>query len=176
MTEAQLIKAAKKNKPSAQAELYQLYKRTWFSICLRYLKDKADAEDALQNALIKIYTHIDQFDLKKGNFKAWSSRIVVNENLMMLRKRVKSFEQIETSEDQDFVDQSESPLEKLSAQELSVLIASLPAGYKAVFNLYVIDGYNHKEIAKQLNITEGTSKSQLFKARKMLQQKLEVLI
>jgi RNA polymerase sigma factor (sigma-70 family) len=176
MSEEQLIKRAKKNKPSAYAELFQLYKRLWFGTCLRYLKQESDAEDALQNALIKIFTNLNQFDENKGSFKSWSSRIVVNENLMILRKKVKSFEHFESSEHQEFVDQNETPIDKLSAQELTDLITSLPPGYRTVFNLYAIEGFTHKEIAVQLDISEGTSKSQLYKARKMLQHKLEILI
>ena len=176
MTEVQLIKAASKNKRKAQSALYELYKRKWFSICLRYLKGSTDAEDALQNALVKIFSNIKTFDAERGSFNAWSSRIVVNECLMLLRGRVHSFKQVDINDQQHLEDLSESPLDRLSARELTALISALPTGYRAVFNLYVLDGYNHREIAEQLGISEGTSKSQLFKARRMLMEKLEVLI
>lgn len=176
MLESELIKKVKKKNRAAQQELYQIYKRIWFSICLRYHDDRSDAEDVLQNALIKVFTKVEQFDIKKGSFKSWSSKIVVNENLMFIRKKVKSFQVDELNDEIYVPDENESPLDQLSARELTGLIARLPDGYKTVFNLYVIDGYNHPEISDMLNISVGTSKSQLFKARKMLQAKLEQLI
>lgn len=176
MREEALIKKVKKGNRVAQRDLFHLYKRIWFSICLRYHTQRTDAEDVLQNSLIKIFTKVEQFEPSKGSFKSWSCRIVVNENLMNIRRNVNSFKVDELNDEIDAADENESALDQLSAQELTNLIARLPAGYKAVFNLYVIDGYNHQEIGKMLNISVGTSKSQLFKARKMLQAKLEQLI
>lgn len=171
-----LIHRIKKKDPRAQTEMFHRHKTEWFRICLRYNKNRDDASDALQNALINIFQKIEQFDLNKGNFSAWSNRIVINENLMLLRKKVSAFNIDEIRDDLDLFDQNETPVEKLSAEELTNLIQTLPHGYRAVFNLYVIDGYTHPEIAQKLNISSGTSKSQLFKARKLLQGKLEVLL
>jgi len=171
-----LIQRIKKRDHQAQTEVYHQFKKGWFRICLRYNKNREDASDALQNALINIFQKIEQFDLKKGNFLAWSNRIVINENLMLLRKKVSAFNIGEIRDDLDIFDQNETPVEKLSVEELTNLVQTLPHGYRAVFNLYVMDGYTHPEIAKKLNISSGTSKSQLFKARKLLQGKLEVLL
>jgi len=171
-----LLQRIKKGDRKAQTELYDRYKTDWFRICLRYNKNRADASDALQNALINIFQKINQFDLNKGNFSSWSNRVVINDNLMLLRKKANAFNTDEIREDLDLFDQNETPVEKLSAEELTNLIQTLPHGYRAVFNLYVIDGFTHPEIAEKLGISSGTSKSQLFKARKLIQGKLEVLL
>ena len=176
MASDNLLLRVKKNGRNAQRELYEEYKHLWYTICLRYNKNDHDASDVLQNALVNIYTKIDQFDIKKGNFKSWSSRIVVNECLMFIRKNKLNFRIDQLEEAHNLYDENETPLEKLSAQELINLIQELPTGYQLVFNLYVMEGYNHNEISDMLKISVGTSKSQLFKARRLLKQKLEVLI
>ncbi len=173
---SQVIRRIIKGDRKAQTMLYNEYKSVWFRICLRYNKNRDDASDALQNALINIFQKIEQFDLKKGNFSSWSNRIVINENLMLIRKNANAFNMDEIREDLDLFDQNETPVERLSAEELTMLIQTLPHGYRTVFNLYVIDGFTHPEIAEKLNISSGTSKSQLFKARKLIQGKLEVLL
>ncbi len=144
-------------------------------ICLRYLKGDSDAQDALQNALVKIYMKIDQFDLKLGSFYGWSSRIVVNECIMLIRsrKRVLEFESMEGSIDFNL---EPSVIEDLSAQEILRLVQKLPTGYRLVFNLHAMEGYAHHEIAEMLQISTGTSKSQLFKARKMLKQQIKHIL
>lgn len=171
-----LIKQVIRKNRKAQKELYQRYKYQWYGICVRYQKNDFDAADVLQNALVKIFTKIHSFDENKGDFQHWSNKIVVNENLMFLRKRKRemSIEPIETN--YSIYDESETPIEKLSAMELTKLIRGLPDGYRTIFNLYVMDGLNHNEISELMNITVGTSKSQLYKARKLLQQKIEVMI
>jgi RNA polymerase sigma-70 factor, ECF subfamily len=176
MEETDLIRQAQKNKRQAQTLLYENYKTVWYRICLRYNRDVNDAADVLQNALVNIFTKISQFNNTKGSFKSWSSKIVVNENLMYLRKRVSSFATDELDAGHQLVDETETPLDTLSRKELTKLISDLPDGYRTVFNLYVLDGFNHREIGEMLQISEGTSKSQFFKAKKLLQQKLEVLI
>ena len=176
MTEDDIIKGVKRNDRKAQRMLFENYKRLWFSICLRYNDNTYDAEDALQNALINIYVKVKQFNTKKGSFQSWSSRIVVNENLMLLRKKLQSFETDPILDDIDAFDENETPVERISAEELTKLINKLPTGYRVVFNLYAIEGHSHDEIAEMLNISSGTSKSQLFKARKLLQKKLELMI
>ncbi len=144
-------------------------------ICLRYLRGESDAQDALQNALVKIYMKIDQFDLKLGSFYGWSSRIVVNECIMLIRsrKRVLEFESMEASIDFNL---EPSVVEDLSAMEILKLVQKLPTGYRLVFNLHAMEGYAHHEIAEMLQISTGTSKSQLFKARKMLQQQIKHIL
>ena len=171
-----MISKARKGEHKAQTLLYKNYRALWFSMCLRYNKNRDDALDALQNALINIFSNLDQFDSKKGSFKSWSTRIVVNENLMLLRKRSTEMNSVAMEEEIWHHWIEESSESSFSAQELMKMIQKLPQGYQAVFNLYVIEGYSHQEIAEILNVSIGTSKSQLFKAKKMLRSKLEVLI
>ncbi len=176
MSEQETIYQASKNDRVAQGKLYEQYRVAWFMIAMRYNKNREDAMDVLQNALIKIYTKLNQFDTAKGNFKAWSSKIVVNESLMYLRKNANAFKVDDIDEVFNLEDEQEDALDILSAEELTKLIQKLPIGYRMVFNLYVIEGYTHVEISEMLKISDGTSKSQLFKAKKMLQKNLEVLI
>jgi RNA polymerase sigma-70 factor (ECF subfamily) len=168
-------KAIKKNR-RAQNELYAHYGHVWYSICLRYHKNSEEAKDALQNALIKIYSKIKQFDKSKGDFKSWSCKIVVNENLMLIRKNKNFLREFDDTYDESILDSEETAIDILSAAELTKMVQQLPDGYRTIFNLYVIEGYSHEEIATMLNISKGTSKSQLFKAKKLLKRKLEVLI
>lgn len=176
MTFDKIIKKASKNNRKAQAQLYDEFGSLWYSICLRYNMNEEDAQDALQNALIKIYSKIKLYDAERGSFKSWSAKIVVNENLMLLRKQKAKFAHSTEELNHEIMDKGHSAMDILSAKELTRMIQQLPEGYRYVFNLYVIEGYSHEEIAKQLGISIGTSKSQLFKAKKYLKQKLEVLI
>jgi len=176
MSEAELISRVKKGQPKAQTLLYHKYRTLWFAMCLRYSKNRDDALDALQNALIKILSNLHQFDRDKGSFKSWSTKIVINENLMLLRKKNLQLEVIDSRlEDMEAysIENSESSFSK---KELIQIIQALPNGYRAVFNLYVMEGYSHQEIADILSISIGTSKSQLSKAKKMLRAKLGLLI
>lgn len=171
----QIIKKAINKNRQAQNELYARYGHVWYSICLRYHKNSEEAKDALQNALIKIYSKIRQFDPDKGEFKSWSCKIVVNENLMLIRKNKDFLKEFDDTYDETILN-TESAIDILSAEELTKMIQQLPDGYRTIFNLYVIEGYSHDEISTMLNISKGTSKSQLFKAKRLLKQKLEVLI
>ncbi len=160
----------------AQGKLYTKYQTAWFMISMRYAKNRDDALDVLQNALIKIFSKLDQFDVEKGSFKSWSSKIVVNESLMFLRKHSYEFLTDDLECHFNLQDETENALDILSTEELTRMIQNLPAGYRAIFNLYVIEGYNHQEIGEMLEISAGTSKSQFFKAKKLLRKRLEVLI
>jgi len=171
-----LIRKVSKNNRKAQAQLYDEFGSLWYSICLRYHSNEEDAQDALQNALIKIYSNIRQYEAAKGSFKSWSAKIVVNENLMLLRKQKAKFTHSPEELNYEIIDTEHSAMDILSAKELTKMIQALPDGYRSVFNLYVIEGYSHEEISEQLGISIGTSKSQLHKAKKYLKQKLEVLI
>lgn len=166
--EAKTIQAAIELDRRAQALIYDQYKRYWFAICLRYQSQKSDAEDALQNALIHIFSKLNLFDPSKGEFKDWSARVVVNANLMLLRSK-KPFDELEHSAVEESVSYSPIETDQPSLEDLTRLIQKLPAGYRSVFNMYVLEGFTHDEIAEVLDISPGTSKSQLFKARKMLQ-------
>lgn len=143
---------------------------------MRYGANSVNAQDILQNGLIRVFTALKQFDDKKGNFLVWSNKIMVNEALRFLQKqkRINFFEPVDESHLQIGVENNIHSL--LSAKELVQLIQQLPDGYRTVFNLYTIEGYSHKEISQKLNISEGTSKSQLSKAKKQLRQWIEVLL
>ncbi len=176
LTENSAIAKAKKGDATAQRYLYDHYRSKWFMICLRYLPNRADAEDALQNGLINIFTKINQFDSRIGEFGGWSSRIIANDCIQILRKNSKNIIVDELSNDHSIAYHEENAIDKISRKEIMSIIQKLPTGYRMIFNMFVFDGYSHKEIAAQLKISEGTSKSQLSKARKILQQALEVMI
>ena len=171
-----LIRKCKKAVPAAQKELYQKYRSQWFMICLRYSRRRADALDILQNSLIKIFMKIKQFDENYGSFIAWSSRIVVNESIMFLRKQMKYMTTEELTDSYYDMAEEDQSFESLDSKVLTKLVQRLPDGYRLVFNLYAIEGYTHKEIASILEISVGTSKSQYFKAKNMLRKQIEVLI
>lgn len=168
--EQDLILQASEKVRSAQTTLYNQYKAYWFTICLRYHKNRADANDSLQNALVHIFGKLHQYDPEKGAFKHWSSRIVTNECLQLLRRNSKLMS-VEVVDDllDDRVEEEDNDVAFTSA-ELMNFIHQLPVGYRTVFNLYVMEGYSHQEISEIMNISIGTSKSQLFKARKMLKE------
>ncbi len=148
-----------------------MYAGKMMTVCLRYANDHQEAEDMLQEAFIKIFSHIEQFKFE-GSFEGWIRRIVVNTSLKMLQKKRISFLEInERTESYETIDSYGAS--RLNAEELMKLINTLPTGYRNVFNLNIIEGYSHDEIAEMLNIQASTSRSQLVKARKMLQEKIK---
>ena len=172
MTEARAIEGCKKHERIAQKFLYDAYSEVMLMVCLRYVKSLPDAEELMLNGFFNFYKSIDRFVYSgAGNVGAWLKKIVVNECLMFLRKKgaLKLVEEKYADEKPVNHDLSDT----ISAGEILKLIVQLPAGYRTVFNLFVIEGYSHKEISELLQITEGTSKSQLNKARMTLQQVLK---
>lgn len=164
---AELIVKCKKQERSAQNVLYHQYAPLFFSICLRYIKTNATAEDVLVQAFFKIFNSIDNFK-NEGSFEGWMKRIVVNECLMELRRKKNfsltvSLDDIDIPIEVDYQDQ-------LEYDDVLNLLDELPDGYRTVFNLYVIEGFKHREIAEMLGISVNTSKSQLILARRKLQQ------
>jgi len=131
------------------------------------------SKEALQEGLIRIFKFIDTYDSSKGSFRSWMKKIVSNESIKLLQKngKMKSI-RLHEVEISDF---SANALDNLHEEELIALIQELPLGYREVFNMYVIDGYSHKEIAEILNITDSTSRSQLTRAKKLLQQKISMI-
>ena len=170
MTLDELILKCKKQDSKAQGVLYKRYSGILFSICLRYSPNKTEAEDNLQDAFLTIFKKIEQYK-GKGSFEGWIKRITVNTVLQKYRKqRVYSIEdeaQIE-EEDNVTVDTETVPLDFLLK-----IIQELPDQYRLVFTLYVLDDYSHKEIAKMLGISDGTSKSNLARARGILKTKID---
>jgi RNA polymerase sigma-70 factor (ECF subfamily) len=170
LTLEELIIQCKKQNATAQAELYKRYSNTLFSICLKYSPNYAEAQDNLQDSFITIFKRIEQFK-GKGSFEGWIKRITVNTALQKYRKKrafdITNEDQIE-DEDVEVVDTS------LPLDFLLKIIQELPDRYRMVFNLYILDGYSHKEIGEMLGISDGTSKSNLARARMILKQKIEI--
>ena len=143
-------------------------------VCMRYAKDKPEAEDFVQEGFIKVFKNIHNLR-NPQQLVSWMEKIMVNTALEHIRK-TKRNEHIETPlNDEVDVEEDEKVTNDISRQELLNLIQGLPSGFRAVFNMYAIEGYSHKEIAKELGITEGTSKSQYARAKTMLQQKVKSL-
>jgi len=163
----QLIAKILRGEKQAEQELYNRHERRWFRLCLRYGKSRMEAMDILQEGLIAIYRDLYQFDVKKGTFVHWSNRVLVNAALRFLKKNQwqQTFVDLEVAKNEREI--TEDALDKIAAKELIQLIHQLPLGYRIVFNMYVIEGYSHKEIAEHLNISTGTSKS-IVKSKKSL--------
>jgi RNA polymerase sigma factor (sigma-70 family) len=168
--EQAMIEACKQGSRTAQRQLYEKYASRMYALCLRYVRADIEAEDVLMRGFMKVYTNIQRFE-GKGSFEGWIRRIVVNEALEYLRKNKTLFLQTEIEAAHYQIDYG-SLDNSLNAEDLQALIRQLPPGYQTVFNLYAIEGYSHKEIAEMLEISEGTSKSQLSRARSLLQQYL----
>lgn len=172
MTEKELIAACKKGDRKAQKALYDRYASVLLGIARRYVKNTEDAEDVLVEGFFKIMTKLDMYS-GNGSFEGWMKRIVVNESLMFLRKRG-SFKADVELENVDAKDDTNIEDDLLASDILNVL-DDLPTGYRTVFNMYVIEGYKHREIAEILNISINTSKSQLILAKKKMQVLLKNL-
>lgn len=166
MTETALIQGLRDQAPAAQKRLYDHYGPRFFALCRRYLRRREDAEEALVSGLYKIITSIDRYE-GKGSFEGWMRRVVVNEALMLLRKAQPLDFPGEVAEHQLGVDQFSIDAE-LSARDILELLDQLPTGYRTVFNLYVLEGFKHQEIADLLGISVNTSKSQLLLAKEKL--------
>lgn len=167
-----LFEGCKRGDRQAQEGLYRALAPTMMGICLRYAKDRDDAEDILQTAFIKVFQKISDFRME-GSFEGWVKRIMVNTALEHYRKNLRSLTAVSLDEVQEEV--SFSAWNSLEVQDLLNLIQSLPNGYRMVFNLYALEGYSHKEIADELGITESGSKSQLSRARALLKEKIKQL-
>jgi len=165
-----IVVGCKKKKPRAQAELFKMFSDKMFGTCLYYSDNKEDAEDLLHDGFMKIFENIGKYE--SGNLEAWMRKVFINMALMRYRKqkRETSVEEISHSVAGDQNAESDTGL---NAGELMAMVSRLPAQYRLVFNLYAIEGYKHKEIAEMLEISEGTSKSNLSRARQILQNQLK---
>jgi len=170
--EAKLIKRAQKNNREAQHVLYELHAPKMLSVCRYYIKDLQHAEEAMLNGFFKVFKNLKTFK-NEGSFEGWIRRIMVRESISFLRQQKNIEFPIEDIELQN--DYSDAINSDIEVEHIQKIIDQLPEGYKVVFVMYAIEGYKHSEIAKLLNINEGTSKSQLFKARKMLQKEIKKL-
>jgi RNA polymerase sigma factor (sigma-70 family) len=169
-TEKDLIQACLRGERQAQMEIFNLYASKMMVVCLRYARHRLEAEDILQDAFVKVFTHMSEFEYN-GSFEGWVRRIMINTAIKNNERKSVKYEEIGL---ENVVEDSSDPevFGMLSEEELINVIETLPDGYRLVFNLYAIEGFNHKEIAGILQIEEGTSRSQLYKARKMLQDKV----
>ena len=165
-TEHDLARAIIRGEANAQRAFYEKYSGKFLAICCRYIKDRMAAEDVMVESMMRIFEKSGQFDFQ-GSFEGWSRRVVVNQALGYLR----SHKMVEAGVE-ELREVAESAVDHLEAEDLLRLIRQLPAGYRAVFNLYAVEGYSHAEIAELLGISEGTSKSQLSRARAALQEQL----
>lgn len=173
MTDAELIKGCIEENAFCQKSLFQRYASSLLGVCHRYARNKEDAEDILQDAFMKIFSKMSQFK-GDGSFEGWLRRIVVNTALKKYttNRYIKEFTVGEIT-DPTVVNVNDVPaFHHLTEKDLLCLINNLPDGYRIIFNLYVIEGYQHDEIAKMLGIQPGTSRSQLVKARQLLQKEL----
>ena len=170
MTEKQLIKDCRKGVKSSQYLLVQRYSGMLLSVCRRYARDEAMARDLLQETLIRVFTHIDKYQ-PTGSFEAWMRQIAIRRSLQWLGKvHFQQEQQVDALPDNE----PEVPevYVRMEVEEIMQLVHSLPPGFRTVFNLSAVEGYSHQEIAEMLGISENTSRSQLMRARKMLQEKI----
>ncbi|MCC8171513.1 MAG: sigma-70 family RNA polymerase sigma factor [Parabacteroides sp.] len=169
MNEKQLIEGCKEGNRLAQKELYEMFSRKMMGVCLRYSNDRETARDLLQEGFVKIFMNIEAYS-GTGSFEGWMRKIFVNCALEYLRKSDVLREASDLDNSAELTEPDASVVEQLSAQDLMGLIQQLPAGFRAVFNLFAIEGYSHKEIGEMLHITESTSRSQYTRARQLLQR------
>ena len=164
------MKANKGNKRS-QHQLFELFAPKMLSVCRQYIKNNDIAEEVMLSGFLKVFTHLNSFKYE-GSFEGWIRRIMINEAISQLRKDKKMLftDEKEIENSKDFVTYLETELE---VEEIQKIIDGLPEGYKTVFMLYAVEGYKHSEISELLQISESTSKSQLFKARKVLRTIIE---
>jgi RNA polymerase sigma-70 factor (ECF subfamily) len=170
MNEEQLIKKCLERDTLAQKQLFEFYSRRMMGVCLRYAQDGEEAQDVLQMGFIKVFEKLDTFNLE-GSLEGWIRKIIVNTALDTIRKNKKFMNDVEMDKvDYQLENHNENAVESLSAQDLLKVIQEMPPGFRTVFNMYVIEGYSHKEIAEELNISVNTSKSQFSRARAYLQK------
>ena len=170
LTEYELIKGCIEQDSNKQRMLFEQYSGVFMSVCLRYAIDTFEAEDMLQEGFIRIFNNLHQFKFE-GSFEGWMRRIVVNVCLKHLQKRKIQFKELEI-ESSNEVHINPYVFSSVGQDELLKLINELPDGYRMIFNLNVIEGYSHEEISVLLSIQASTSRSQLVKARKMLQNRI----
>ncbi len=166
--EYDLAKAVKRQDPKAQTRLYEKFSSKMLAVCTRYVGDKMEAEDVMIDGFMRVFNKIEQFTFQ-GSFEGWIRKIMVNEALMYVRSKKMIIVDLEYAVEESNESSFSTDLE---AADLMKLIEELPVGYRTVFNLYAIEGYSHLEIGEMLKISEGTSKSQLSRARAMLQAKI----
>ena len=167
-----VLEGCRKGRQSSQRELYEMLAPKMYAVCLRYMGSRDDAEDILQDGFVTLFSKLDSYS-GEGSFEGWARKIFVNTALMSLRKKdaLKGSEDVDAA--YDITTDDPSALERIGYKDLLKMIAELPPGFRTVFNMYVIEGYSHKEIGEELGISETTSRSQLQRARVLLQSKIK---
>jgi RNA polymerase sigma-70 factor (ECF subfamily) len=174
---SQLVERMRQKDQRAMSQFYQMYVEELSSVCYRYVPSRSDAKDVLQNSFVKIFTQLPTIEyVSEETLKAWMKRVVANEALGFLRKQKKLLFVAQTAADADQTDDTEPQPEHISPEELHQLISGLPDGYRTVVNLYVFEGYSHKKIAELLGISESTSSSQLYFAKRLLARRIKELM
>lgn len=166
LAESELIQRCLNNEVLAQNELYRRFAGKMMGVCLRYAKNRDDAKDILQDGFVRVYINLKSFK-GDGSFEGWIKRIMINTAIKHYHKNLKFSNNIDIEAAYD-VGFDNNVLGKMAVSELIQLVQTLPDGYRTIFNLYIIEGYQHNEIAEMLGISEGTSKSQLARARNFL--------
>ena len=173
----QLVERICQKDQRAMSQLYQMYVGELSSVCYRYVPNEDDARDVLQNSFVKIFTSLPSFEYRsEPQFRGWMIRVLVNEALQLLRERKKlQFTELREADVQHAADEEPNP-ERITADQLHQLISELPDGYRTVVNLYVFEDYSHRQIAELLGITESTSASQLYYAKRLLAKKIKEIL
>ena len=172
-SEEELIEGCRQNKARAQKALFDKYSSKMLGVVLRYIKDRDESEEVMIGSFMKVFDKIDQFK-SEGSFEGWIRRIMVNESLMYLRKNKNMYLEVDL-EKADREPNYGQLSDHLEEEDLLRMVQELPMGYRTVFNMYAIEGFSHAEIAEQLGINVSTSKSQLSRARALLQKQLIAL-
>jgi RNA polymerase sigma factor (sigma-70 family) len=169
--EPDLIKGCIEGDRKMQQELYRRFAGKMYAVCLRYANNSNDAQDLLQEGFIKVYRNLHRFRAE-GSFEGWIRRVFINSSIEQYRKKSAHLATVSDREENTIEDTDISALDSMAEKDIIKLIQELSPGYRTVFNLYVVEGYSHKEIGEQLGISEGTSKSQLARAKGILQKKV----
>ena len=171
-SEPALIKACQRGEAAAQREVYDRYARRMLAVCMRYIRNDMEAEDVMIGGFMRVFGKLDQYQFA-GSFEGWMRKIMVNEALQQVRRNHGPHLETDIAEVHNDAAVMHTDNNELETQDLLDMVRQLPEGYRTVFNLYAIEGYAHKEIAEQLGISENTSKSQLSRARALLQGYLQ---
>ncbi|MDR2886154.1 MAG: sigma-70 family RNA polymerase sigma factor [Rikenellaceae bacterium] len=172
MTESEVIEGCRKGQAAARAELYRLYGGLMYAICRRYVPDPATAEDLLHDGFLAVFTKIGDYR-GEGSFEGWCRRVFVTTALGYLRRERRMNHPQEVSSAVGLSSPEASALENISAGDLMRSIGELPEGYRTILNLYAVEGYSHREVAEQMNISENTSRSQYSRAKVRLAEILK---
>ena len=171
ISETDLINGCIRGDRQMQEELYNRFAGKMYAVCLRYANNAEDAQDLLQDGFVKVFRNLHRFRAE-GSFEGWIRRVFINSSIEHFRKKSLQLSKVSEKEEETIGDTDTSALDNLAEKDIVKLIQELSPGYRTVFNLYVVEGYSHREIGEKLGISEGTSKSQLARARSILQKKV----